>query len=659
MKKTLAILFLCLLLSKHTNAEVVDQLNKLNNLFKTGVITLEEFTKGKSIILGIKKTDVKKNKTIVKSKEFLSQTQNLTETVKEVKKEPDQTHQVTKNIKKRSVEEIKLGIFLSDLNQIGDFKEINKAPKGMFSENADSFLQKQIISTKRFIKTFVTEKSLMEKYTDRVILGMAHFEFFYMQQLKENKRSIEIFKETYPNVKPHIKKDIVKIYGLSKAKKSMREALGLSLNDNPDVAIKSYYVLYKLLKQTEIKKNKLSREEKTRVKLHIKISNSISKLKSLTEDKLNERLTDIKFNKEYSKIFKKLSGDLKKSNHLKDYELLASFILEIDKYKETKISQVLSGFKISEFILQNLKKERITKKFEQDLSNAKFDDFTQEELSILGNITNSMKMNKNIQSNDTQLQILNLENEDIPVNRLLDAFRDELNLNLNAIHLQVASASKMKNWKLSDWANAWKNPIPKTIINDAGIEISLSQKDMDSIKAQLAMKNFKEILNLDEFRDLIQNESGNFSDIQNDLNNSPSFEFSFTLDDFAKSFGNTYGMDISNYSDLTDLANAQHSANWSVDEYSSAYQANVDIINALQSGSLSSFDAGQIAAAANSSLQEVADTIIAASSAGVSVDLDATFQGMGYDSFASAVAAYNAEHGTNYTVDSAKEALGQ
>ena len=79
----------------------------------------------------------------------------------------------------------------------------------------------------------------------------------------------------------------------------------------------------------------------------------------------------------------------------------------------------------------------------------------------------------------------------------------------------------------------------------------------------------------------------------------------------------------------------------------------------LQSGSLSSFDAGKIAAAANSSLQEVADTIIAASSAGVSVDLDSTFQGMGYSSFADAVAAYNAQHGTSYTVESAKDALGQ
>ena len=83
------------------------------------------------------------------------------------------------------------------------------------------------------------------------------------------------------------------------------------------------------------------------------------------------------------------------------------------------------------------------------------------------------------------------------------------------------------------------------------------------------------------------------------------------------------------------------------------------MVNALQSGSLSSFDAGQIAREANTSLQEVADTITAATSAGVSVDLEATAQGLGYGSFADAVNAYNAENGTNYTEAEAKEALGQ
>ena len=560
----------------------------------------------------------------------------------------------------RSEEETKLGIFIEDFKQIGNFNEISNTPEGMFPDKANNFSKKQVISQKLFIKTFVTQKGLMEKYTDRVILGMAHFEFFYMQQLKENKRSIERFKETYPKVNYSIKKDIQKIYGLSKAKKSMREALGLSLDDSEEVAIQRYYVLYKLLNQAEIQTVKLSKEEKKNAKLHNNISKDISKLKSLTEDKLNERLTDKKFNKKYSKVFKSLSKNLKKSKHIKDYELLTSFILEINEFKDTKLSQVLSGFKITEFILQNLKKEKIVKKFKQDLSNAKFEDFTEKELSILGSITNSMKANKSIKSNDIQLQILNLENEDIPVNRLLDTYRNELNVKLDTIHLQVASATKMKDWKLSDWANAWKNPIPKTLINDAGIEISLSTEDMDSIKAQLAMKNFKEILDLDDFKDLIQNESNNFADIQKDLSlNSASFKFSFTLDDFARSFGDSYGLDIGNYSDLTDLANAQHGANWSVEEYSSAYQANVDIVNALQSGELSSFDAGQIAAAASSSMQEVADTLRAAITSGVSVDLEATAQGLGYGSFAEAVDAYNAENGTNYTEQEARESLGE
>jgi len=564
------------------------------------------------------------------------------------------------NSAERTEQETKLGIFIEDFEQIGNFNEINNTPKEMFPEKANNFSKKQLISQKLFIKTFVTQKGLMEKYTDRVILGMAHFEFFYMQQLKENKRSIERFKETYPNVNNAIKKDIQKIYGLSKAKKSMREALGISLNDSEEDAIKRYFTLYKLLNQAEIQTIKLSKEEKKNAKLHNDISKDISKLKSLTDDKLNERLTDKKFDKEYSKVFKKLSKNLKKANHLKDYELLTSFILEINEIKNTKLSQVLSGFKVTEFILQNLKKEKITKKFEQDLSNAKFDDFTDEELSILGDITNSMKVNKSIKSNDIQLQILNLENENIPVNKLLDIYRNELNVKLDSIHLQVASASTMKDWKLSDWANAWKNPIPKSIVNDVGIEISLSAEDMESIKAQLAMKNFKEILNLDDFKDLIQNQSNNFLDIQNDLAlNSQSFNFSFTLDDFAKSFGDTYGLDISNYSDLTDLANAQHGANWSVEEYSSAYQANVDIINALQSGALSSFDAGQIAQAASSSLQDVADTLRAAIGAGVSVDLEATAKGLGYSSFADAVNAYNAENGTNYTEAEARESLGE
>ncbi len=560
----------------------------------------------------------------------------------------------------RSKDETRIGVFIEDLEQFGEFKKINNSPSGMFPENAKSFFDKKEISQKEFIRIFITQKGLMEKNTHNVILGMGYFEFFYMQQLKEYKRSLETFKKKYPKINAATKKNVHKIYSLNKARKSMREALGLSLENTPEEAIERYYVLYKLLNQAVIKETKLSKEDKNKSKLHNKISKNISQLKNITDDKLSFRLTEKQFNKEYLKNYKKLSKNLKQAILIKDYELLTSFIIEIDKYKNTNNSGVLSGYKIAEYILQKIKNDKIIKKYEQDLSNAKFDVFSQKELSILGDITKSMKVNKNEKSNEIQLQILNLENSGIPVNKFLEVYRDELNVKLDDINLQVASASKMIDWTLSDWANAWKSPIPKTIIDETGIEVSLSPDEIESIKAQLAMKNFKELLDLDSFSNLIQNESKNFDNIAENLDiNSNTFKFSFTLDDFARSFGDTYGIDINNYSDLTDLANAQHNANWSVEEYAAAYQENVDIINALQSGSLSSFDAGRIAAASNTSLQEVADTIIAASSAGVSVDLDSTFQGMGYDSFADAVAAYNAEHGTNYTTETAREALGQ
>ena len=560
------------------------------------------------------------------------------------------------NSNERSEKEIKLGVFLDDLVDIGSFEKIDFSPKGMFPETANSFYKKQAIANKKFIKIFISQKGLMEKYTDRVILGMAYFEYFYMQQLKENKKSLEVFQAKYPNVNAATKRNVKKLYGLNKAKKSMREALGLSLNDSPEVAIKRYYTLYKLLNQAEVKTIKISKEDKKSIKIHNKISKNISKLKSLIEDKKNARLNKKKFNKEYNKTFKSLSKDLKKNKNNKDYELLTSFLIEIEKLRDNNLDALLSGYKISEFVLQNIKKDKIPKKFEQDLSNANFDDFQQEELEILGKITKSTKLNKNVKSNEIQLHILNLENSNIPVSRFLNVYKDELNVKLDTINLMVASSSEMKDWKLSDWANAWKNPIPKSIVDEAGIEITLSEDEIESIKAQLAMKNFKELLDLEEFNNLIKTNSDNFSQIANDLTlNTQSFEFSFTLDDFARSFGDAYGFDINNYSDLTDLANAQHGANWSVEEYSSVYQANVDVINSLAKGNFDYNFASQLGA----SLQDVADTIRVAASAGITVDLEATAQGLGYSSFADAVADYNAQHGTNYTVDEAKESLGQ
>jgi len=80
----------------------------------------------------------------------------------------------------------------------------------------------------------------------------------------------------------------------------------------------------------------------------------------------------------------------------------------------------------------------------------------------------------------------------------------------------------------------------------------------------------------------------------------------------------------------------------------------VDLINQV-----GSFEAGSIAASLGTDLQTVADSIAQAAVVGVSTDLEAISKGLGYSSFADAVAAYNAQYGTNYSVEEAKESLGQ
>ena len=74
MKKAIAIIVFGLLLNINfnvSNANIVEELNKLNNLYKEGAINKEEFSKAKSLLLKSEQTEdraVKKNKKISKEK---------------------------------------------------------------------------------------------------------------------------------------------------------------------------------------------------------------------------------------------------------------------------------------------------------------------------------------------------------------------------------------------------------------------------------------------------------------------------------------------------------------------------------------------------------------------------------------------------------------
>lgn len=85
-----------------------------------------------------------------------------------------------------------------------------------------------------------------------------------------------------------------------------------------------------------------------------------------------------------------------------------------------------------------------------------------------------------------------------------------------------------------------------------------------------------------------------------------------------------------------------------------------DASNTIASATQSlSFAAGAAMASAAYSLDQAATAIANTISAGVAVDLNAASQGMGFEDFGAAVEAYNQQHGTNYTPQSAAQALGQ
>ena len=205
----------------------------------------------------------------------------------------------------------------------------------------------------------------------------------------------------------------------------------------------------------------------------------------------------------------------------------------------------------------------------------------------------------------------------------------------------------------------------------AGVE-----NDIVNLKAQLAISTFNEMIDIDQ-TELQSSINDSVKEIAQEIQDSGGFniedylnqDFSITLNNYSQLVGGALGIDINDFNDLTRVANEFYGTDVSAEDYANQWQSSqfmdstsnwgdvtlgVDLIDQM-----GSFDAASIAKSLGTDLQTVADSIAQAAVVGVSTDLEAAAQGLGYGSFADAVAAYNAQYGTSYTVESAKEALGQ
>ena len=660
-------------------ANIVEELTGLNNLYKEGALNKDEFDKAKKIIL---KTNPEENKEI--------EPKQIIETKKPINKKKN-----TKDLTKTFIDKDELEI-------IGKYKEISIYPGGLFKnlKFSPSMLAKK--STQEMYKVFVQNKNLQEKYPENMMKAMAHFEVFYNQKLKDEKSAIQDYYENFPNIKKSSKKSIQSLYSLTQAKKSMRESVGLTLNEDIEVALIKYMHMHDFLVQGTKSKNKLTSKEKKLKKESTNFKKYIGSFKKNLELKSEQRIDEKEFNKQLKTNTKKINSVLKKLNKIdpEKYQIYKTvndiFIKSmsiIDSCNNScdrkKLLTIIDSIDFTNAILQDVEKDIIKKLYVNDLSNININSFSekQKETLILASI--SSKRKNEIKKYNLQNSVLNLANNNFKIDKILSTVESQ-GYEVQSIKMSFDNLDKMENWNVKDWANSWRGDLPNNEFKDkSGNLIQLSSDNIQDLKAQLARNEFQNIIDL---KDVSKDLNDNLNDIAKSVQDNSGFNlnnwlnqgFSITLDNYTKiaaesiisELGGSINQDTindirknANFENLTKLVNLEYGTNMSAEDYASYWQnstvdgstsnwgditAGVDLINQV-----GSFEAASIAKDLGADLQTVADTISLAASVGVSSDLEAAAQGLGYSSFSEAVSAYNEQYGTNYTDEEARESLGQ
>ena len=672
----------CLLnLISLAQANIVDELTRLNNLYKEGALNQDEFDKAKKIIL---KTDSEENSEI-EPKQII-----------EIKKPKNKTKN-TKDLTKTFIDKEELEI-------IGRYEEINNYPERLFKNPKLSSVMLADKATQEMYKTFVQNKNLQEKYPENMMKAMAYFEVFYNRKLKDEKLAIQDYQENFPNVKKSSKKSIQSLYSLTQAKKSMRESVGLTLNEGIEEALIKYMHMHDFLVQGTKSKNKLTTTEKKLKRESTNFKKYIGSFRKNLELKSEQRIDEKEFNKQLKINTKKINKVLKKLNKIDSgkyqiyktvNDIFTKSISIIDNCNNScdrkQLLTVIDSIDFTNAILKDFESDIVKKLYVNDLSNIKIGSFSekQKETLILASI--SSKRKNEIKKYNLQNSVLNLANNNFEIDKILSTVESQ-GYEVQSIKMSFDKLDKMEDWNVKDWANSWRGDLPSNEFKDkSGNLIQLSSDNIEDLKAQLARNEFQDMIDLKDI-DIGKDLNDNLNDIAKsvqdnsgfNLNNWLNQSFSITLDNYTKiaaesiisELGSSINQDTindirknANFENLTKLVNLEYGSNMSAEDYANYWQnstvdgstsnwgditAGVDLISQV-----GSFEAASIAKDLGTDLQTVADSIALAASVGVSSDLEAAAQGLGYSSFSDAVSAYNKQYGTNYTDEEARESLGQ
>ena len=677
MKKIIIFFLIIFSFFQPSFSSIVEELTELNNLYKEGAISKDEFSKAKSIILKTNSSKPKEENELNIEKEK----------VKKIKEKKIDSDEIKNN--NTGVDLSKTYVSFEEFNELGTYQKIKNYPDGLFKiRKSPEETAKE--SMMQMYYTFVQKPKLLEKYPENMMKAMAHFEIFYNYQLKENEKSVEKFKKNYPNINWKTKKDIKTLYSLNNAKKSMREALSLNEENTLNEALDRYMLMHNFLKPAVKITNKLSSTEKKLKNENSKLKKYYGNLKKTITEKSENRINDKDFKKDLDKSIKKLKKSFKKITNInsetdKLYSSIENIFNKSMSYIELcksnctskELNLVIDATNVNLSILKEFEPKIIKKRYTQNMDDLNLDDLAENDQASLALITSKLKRKKKIDAKETQKALLNIQANGFDLDIDLKEL-DENGFEVKSIFMSFDSVDNMKRWAMKDWANSWRGELPDEIKDNAGNVIEFTDQNVEDIKAQLAYNSFKSLIDSPELKEAIsENISENIQEIAKEIRESDAFDvdqwlsqdFSISLDNYSQLVGNSLGIELNNFEDLTQTVNDLYGTDVTADEYAAAWETaqyldgsstwgdvtrGVDLIDQL-----GSFDAASIAKDLGADLSTVADSIVAAANVGVSTDLEQAAQGLGYSSFAEAVDAYNKQYGTNYTEESAKEALGQ
>ena len=195
-------------------------------------------------------------------------------------------------------------IKIEDVNELGNpIKiKISDLPLGMqekLNKGCISFICITKKATMIMGKSFSRSEDYNNRYPDNMIKAMAYYELFYLGQLNKNKKVIQKYKANYRKedkmswidrrIFKDTKKKIRAITGTNKGRKSMREALGMSIELDPLTAIKRFWYLGELLGMGQTTKNNVSSDMQARAKIMKKYNKILTKMKSKLEEEKDKK----------------------------------------------------------------------------------------------------------------------------------------------------------------------------------------------------------------------------------------------------------------------------------------------------------------------------------------------------------------------------------